>query len=136
MGRLKILYIFLLTVTFSGASAQVRVRLFSNMSPESALFSVTEGKYKISAFNGENLIVGTGEPVIITRFNGKLAVKTRDAKGFFCDSVIFNGITGDDSFSLRNNRNIPVRQFYSGDLMCYPDLETIVLINICDVEKL
>lgn len=135
MGRLGILFVLFLTVSFTVASGQVKIRLFSNQSPESALFYVTEGKYEINAFNGENLIAGKGEPVIITRFNGKLAVKTRDSKGIFCDSVLLKGTTGNDSFSLRTIGNFPVRQFYSGDLVCFPDLGTLVIINICDIEN-
>ena len=55
--------------------------------------------------------------------------------GFICDSVLFTGKTGNDSFSLRINGNAPVRQYYSGDLQCFPDLGTLVMINICDIEK-
>ena len=133
--RLKFLIILFLAVLGSSASAQVKVRLFSNQSPESSVFSVTAGKYEISAFNGENLFVSKGEPVLIIKYKGKLAVKTRNEKGFLCDSMIISGKTGDDSFSLRINGNNPVRQYYSGDLKCFPDMENLVLINICDVEK-
>ena len=135
MDRLKILIILFITVYGTVASAQVKIRLYSNLSPESATFTVTEGIYEVNACNGETLGVNIGEPVIITRYNGKLAVKTRNKKGFVCDSVILAGKTGDDSFSLRINGNAPVRQYYSGDLECFPDLGTLVLINICDVEK-
>ena len=38
-------------------------------------------------------------------------------------------------FSLRINGSTPVRQYYSGDLQCFPDLGTLVLINISDIEK-
>jgi stage II sporulation protein D len=114
---------------------QVRIRLFSSFSPESTVFSVTEGKYEVKAINSESMFVTQGEPVIITRFDGKLAVRTRNSNGFVCDSVKLEGKTGDDSFSLRINGNLPVRQFYSGDLKCFSDLETIVLINTCDIEK-
>jgi stage II sporulation protein D len=116
-------------------SGQVRVRIFSGQVPESAVFSVIKGKYDVNAFSGETLTVAKGEPVVISRFNGKLAVKTRGSKGFICDSVILSGLTGDDSFSLLINLKETVRQSYSGDLQCFPDLETLVFINICDVEK-
>ena len=38
-------------------------------------------------------------------------------------------------FSLRLNGVLPVKQFYSGDLQCFPDMETMVFINISDIEK-
>jgi stage II sporulation protein D len=116
-------------------SGQVMVRIFSDKSPESAVFSITQGKYEVNAFNGGTLIVTAAEPVIITRYDGKMAVNLRDEDGFVCDSVLFKGITGNDSFSLRINGNAPVRQYYSGNLQCFPDLETLVFINICDVEN-
>lgn len=133
--RLRILIILFITVFQSVALAQVKVRLFSNQLPESVVLSVTSGRYEVCGFYGENLIVTKGEPVVFTRYKGRLAVKSRNEKGFICDSVTFTGKSGNDSFSLRINGNTPVRQFYSGDLKCFPDLETLVLINTCDVEK-
>lgn len=131
----KIFIICFLTVFSTVTSAQVKIRLFSNQSPESAVFSVTHGQYEVNCFNGEPLIVKTGEPVVIYRFDGKLAVKARSSKGFICDSVIFSGQTGDDNFSLMINIDNPVRQYYSGDLQCFPDMGALVLINLCDIKK-
>ena len=135
MRRLRILILIILSVFNAAASAQVKIRLFSNQSSESVIFAVTNGKYEINTFNRETLIVLKGELVIISRFEGKLAVKTRNSVTSISDSVLFSGQTGDDSFSLRVNGTSPVRQYYSGDLQCFPDLETMVLINKCDVEK-
>lgn len=135
MVRLRILFIILLTVFYTVVSAQVRVRLFSNQSPETAIFSVTEGNYEIIADNGEIMTVLKDEPVLITRFNEKLAVKTRTAKGFICDSLTLSGKTGNDSFSFRTIGIIHTKQNYSGDLKCFPDLGTLVFVNITDIEK-
>lgn len=117
------------------SKAQVKVRLFSNRNPESAVFSVTEGKYEVIAFNGETIFVTRGEPVIITRYNGKLAVKKRNSEGFVCDSVLFAGKTGSDAFTLRINGKAPIKQYYAGDLNCFPDMGTILVINTIDIEK-
>lgn len=135
MSRLKILFILLLTVFCSVCSAQVKIRIFANQSPESAVFSVREGSYKLNLFKGELLSVSKNDPVVITKFNGKLIVKKRNSDSYICDSMILTGITGNDSFSLMMNGKLPVRQYYSGDLQCFPDLATLVLINISDVEK-
>ena len=135
MFKKLILIIISLSLYAALISAQVRVRLFSDRAPESMIFSVTSGQYEINAFNGETLLVTKGEPVIIARYSGRLAVKTRNSKGFVCDSVVLTGKTGNDSFSLRINGDAPVRQNYSGDLQCLPDLGTLVLINSCDVEE-
>jgi stage II sporulation protein D len=116
-------------------SGQVKIRLFSSQTPESALFSVTSGRYELRTFNGKSIPVNKNETVLITRYNGQLAVKSGDEKGFTCDSLVFYGTTGNDFFSLRINDGIPVRQFYSGDLLCYPDLGTLVMINNCNIES-
>ena len=135
MGRLKIILSLFLTVINIAVSSQVKIRLFSNQSPESAVFSVTNGNYKICAFNRDSIVVSKGESVFISRFDGILLIKTRDSSGFISDSILFSSQTGNDSFSLRVNGSTPVRQYYSGDLRCFPDLGTLVLVNTCDVEK-
>jgi stage II sporulation protein D len=133
--RMKILFIFLLADFCTIGSAQVKIRIFANQSPESAVLSVTEGIYELNLFNGDLLSVYKNESVIITRYNGKLAVKKRYVKGFVCDSLIFKGKSGNDSFSLMMNGKSHLRQNYSGDLLCFPDLGTLVFINISDIEK-
>jgi stage II sporulation protein D len=133
MVRLKILIVF--TFINSAVYSQVKVRVFSNRAPESAVFSVTEGEYKVDTYNGGSVILTVGEPVIISKYNGRLAVKTRNSKGLVCDSALFTGRTGNDSFSLRIDMKSQARQYYSGDFKCFPDLGTLVLINICNIEK-
>jgi stage II sporulation protein D len=49
--------------------------------------------------------------------------------GFICDSILISGNTGRDLFSLRINGSSPERQYYSGDLKCFPDLGRLVFIN-------
>jgi stage II sporulation protein D len=134
MGRLKILLIFL-SVTSTLVSAQVKIRLFANQSPESVVFSVTNGTYIINRYDGENLTLSKGESAVISRFDGKLALKSRNTNGYIYDSVVFTGISGNDNFSLRISAQSSLRQYYSGDLKCFPDLATLVMINVCDIEK-
>jgi stage II sporulation protein D len=135
MSILKIFLFCSLTIFGISASAQVKIRLYSDRSPESAVFSVTQGKYELVTYNGNTLIISKGEPVIISRFKGKQVVKTRNAEGLVCDSLKFIGMTGDDTFSLQVKPDGPARRFYADDLQCFPDLETLVLINICEIEK-
>ncbi len=131
----KLILILLADVLFAMLTyGQVRIRLFSSQSPGSALFSVTGGRYELKTYNGGDLTVKQNESVLISRFNGKLAVKAGDEKGFICDSLVLLGKTGSDFFSLRINNGKPLRQYYSGDLLCFPDLGTILMINNCNVE--
>jgi stage II sporulation protein D len=118
----------------SFSTGQVRIRLFTSSNLSYAVLSVKTGQYEIDSYTGQNLIVHAGELAMISEYKGKLAIKSRTSAAFVCDSAIFKGKTGDDSFTLRVNGKSPMRQSYSGDLQCIPDLETILLINICNIE--
>jgi stage II sporulation protein D len=135
MLKVRLLLVMFLSVISTIVSAQVKIRLFANQSPESAIFTVTRGMYEINAFNGDIIPVLKGESVIIMKYNGKLAFKTRYEKGVVCDSLFFSGRSGNDYFSLRLAGKPPVRQYYSGDLQCSPDFGTLLFINSADVEK-
>jgi stage II sporulation protein D len=135
MLKVRILYVLILSVFSTVSSAQVKIRLFANQSPGSAVFTVTEGMYEIIAFNGEIIPVLKGESVIIMKYHGKLAVKSRYEKGFICDSLNFSGKSGNDLFSLRMTDKSHIKQYYSGDLQCFPDFGTLLFINATDVEK-
>jgi stage II sporulation protein D len=133
--KLFLMFLFLFSQFFVLLTyGQVRIRLFSSQSPESATFSVTGGSYVLNTFSGSKLTVRKNESVLITRYNGHLAIKSGTEKGFMCDSLTLSGTTGNDRFSLRINGSKAVRQFYSGDLQCFPDLGTILMINTCSVE--
>jgi len=134
MGRVKILIFIFLNALTGVASSQVKVRLFANRLPESAVFTVISGRYDVAFINGENIQVSKNDAVIILRFKGKIAVKVRNSAGYIADSVFFTGLTGKDSFSLRINGPAPAQQNYSGDLYCFDDLDTFVLINNCDTD--
>jgi len=116
-------------------NGQVRIRLFASDDPSYAIFSVMAGRYELNSYNGQHIILNKGELAMISEYKGKLAIKTRNGSAFACDSVIFSGKTGSDSFTLRVNGKTPSRERYSGDLQCIPDLETILLINISDIES-
>jgi stage II sporulation protein D (peptidoglycan lytic transglycosylase) len=134
MSRGLILILSIYFIFPPGSRAQVNVRLFSSRTPESAVFSVSSGRYELETYQGIKIGISGDEPVLISRFNGKLAVKTRSEKGVVCDSILLRGMTGKDSFSVRLNGKDHIKQYYSGDLRCFPDLGTILLINRCDIE--
>jgi stage II sporulation protein D len=132
----KLLLIYTLCFLFTVISyGQVRIRIFSAFNPGSAVFRVTSGNYELHTFNGPSIRLDTAESVLVTRFNGKLAVKTMDDKAFLCDSAYITGSSGKDFFSVRINNGKSVKQNYTGDLRLYPDLGTILMINVCSVES-
>ena len=132
--KIPILLLLFLSYPIS-LSAQVSIRIFANQDPVSALLTVTGGEYKIYSFPGNIEVVKEGELVLISKYKSRLAIKTLASKGFICDSVLFSGNTADASFTLRANSQAPVRQSYCGDLKCLPDMNTLVLINILDIDS-
>ncbi len=132
--RLSILFILLFIVK-SAVSAQVKIRIFADQTPESAVFSVIAGEYELNTYSGDNWIIKPGTLVAISKFKDRLAVKVMNDTGIICDSVLLSGRTGTDIFSVRTYGKTQLRQSYSGDLKCLPDLSTLLFINICDVES-
>jgi stage II sporulation protein D len=49
--------------------------------------------------------------------------------------MTISGKSGNDNFSLRLAAKLPVRQYYSGDLQCFPDFGTLLFINSTDIEQ-
>jgi len=135
MFRKLVLIFFFIWVVNPSSEAQVRVRIFSGRTAESVLFTVTGGKYEIDTYGSGSLFITKGEMVIISRFNEKIAVKPYNSKGFLCDSIFVKETADDGSFSIRINGNVPVRQYYTGNLNCYPDMGTLLMINSCDIEE-
>jgi stage II sporulation protein D len=122
-----ILFIFLQPISFG----QVRIRLFSGYDSGTAVFSVIGGKYEMNGFSEDAVELSPGEIILISKYNDRLAIKVRNKISIICDSVFFSQKTGNDSFTLRVNG---VRQLYSGDLQCFRDLGTMLLINFCDID--
>ena len=129
-------FILILLILFPVfVSGQVLVRLFASQSPETVVFSVTNGEYELEGYDKIPEIFRKNDLIVISKFDGRLAVKSRTSIGFVADSLNFKARSDKSSISLRINGQNPVRQYYTGDLSCYPDLSTLVLINTCDVES-
>ena len=129
-----ITFLFLLHTLLS--QSQVKIKLFADSQPQTAVFTVTQGLYTITTLkNTRGTSIGPDNTVIITRYGGKLAVKIMDIKGFVCDSLFFTGQTGTERFSLRVSGTIPGRKYYSGDISCYSDMASLFLINTCKIDS-
>jgi stage II sporulation protein D len=132
MQRRLVIISFLCMIFPVLASGQVNIRLFASSDQRLAVFSVNTGKYEMDIFGEGSFEITPGENIIISEFNDRLLIKARNREAIVCDSVFLSGRTGEDSFSLRVNG---IRQYYSGDLHCYGDLGSLVLINLCDIES-
>ena len=134
MSVKQILLQIILILLSIASSGQVRIRLFSDKYSGSAMFTATQGKYKLDAYDGKSIILTKDDPAVFALIDGKIAVKTAQSAGFLCDSLIVEGLTGKDNFSLRVNGGLGMQQQYSGDLQCISDLGIIIFINICEIE--
>ncbi|HOU01319.1 MAG TPA: SpoIID/LytB domain-containing protein [Bacteroidales bacterium] len=134
-AEFRIIALCILVLHTSVLQSQLRIRIFADKSPGSVLFSVTVGEYSLTDSNGRIKTMRSGESAIISRFNSGLAVKTNNDPAFICDSVHFSATDSKASFSVRINSDVPQRQYYTGDLICYPDLGTVVMINLPDIDS-
>lgn len=123
----------LLTV-LNSVSGQVRIRLFADYQTDYLVFRVHEGSYLLNLGNSRQTI-SEKDPVIIMKYNNKLAVRTKDLPGFICDSLTLYPASPGDVFSVNLNTGSAVKQFYSGEFICRADLGTIVIINNSGVEN-
>lgn len=135
MFRILIIIIVLLIPTVSIAKERIRVRLYADQATRSAILSVTDGEYEVKTPGNTSLVLKKNEQVAFSVFKGRIAVKPGDHSGFACDSVRINGMTGNDSFSLRVIDGNTGSRLYRGDLQCLFDLGLIVFINTCDTES-
>jgi stage II sporulation protein D len=115
-------------------SGQVRVRLYASENPSYATFSVLSGIYEINTYQGVAFTADSKSPVLLSKYNGKVIVKSGILPSVICDSLIISGKTGNDAFYLRSGGDSGHGKSYSGDLQCLPGLGTLLLVNIPDVE--
>lgn len=117
-------------------SGQIKVRIFTGFNTDSVCFAVIAGRYNIEYPDGSTATLEQGQNAIIIKNGEKLILKTmNDPFWSISDSVLFKGVTGEDTFSLSTGSAGDLTRYYSGDLQCKPDLGTILLINTCDIES-
>ena len=113
---------------------QFRIRLLTDQTSNVVVFTVTEGVYQIDLQAGNLLEIETGESVVLTRFNNRIAVKIRNQNGFICDSVEFKMVGDKSTFLIRTNSGTISKRTYNGNLICKSDLGSVFLINIPESE--
>jgi stage II sporulation protein D len=133
--KIKLSLTILLSFYFGLLSSQVKVRLFTEFTPDYAIFTAKSGKYQIRCNTGRSIAIPNGEPILIALYNNRIFAKLRNGASFLTDSVEIKGETPEDFFTLRINESGTKIKTYSGDLKCFSDLETLLLINTCDIEK-
>jgi stage II sporulation protein D len=125
---------FYLSLLSSQPLTQVRIRLCTDSNPHYLFFRVTSGQYVIDCFDGIPVIVKHGELFIISRYNDKIALRFSNDTGFLADSLQIRGSAREASFSLRTSSGSRSYSNYSGNLECFPDLGSLLLINTVDLE--
>lgn len=119
----------------SDLSGQVRIRLFTGQKPRFVLLNVSGGEFELNSFSGTTRTITPADLVLIARYNNQVLVKIGNSNAIVCDSIRLKGKTPEANFILRREGNITVSQSYSGELLCKPDLGTLLLINTADTDQ-
>ena len=131
---LTLLLSFVFYLLSSQPDDPVRVRIYAGDDPHYIFFRVASGQYTIDSFNGQPVIVRSGELIIISRYNDRIALKFMNHTGYLSDSLKISSSAPEASFALRTSSSSPVYRNYSGDLECFPDLGSLLLINTLNIE--
>jgi stage II sporulation protein D len=131
---LTLLLSFVFYLLSSQPDNPVRVRIYAGDDPHYIFFRVASGQYTIDSFNGQPVIVRSGELFIISRFYDRIALKFMNHTGYLSDSLKISSSAPEASFMLRTSSSSPVYRNYSGDLECFPDLGSLLLINTLNIE--
>ena len=134
LNKLKSVLFFYFAASFA-VQGQIKIRILASESPETVVFSVVDGSYELKGYKGGTQVFHKNDLIVITEYNGRLAVKPINSEGFVADSLNLTTGSEESAFSIKVNGKSPVRQFYNGDFSCYPDMETLVLINKSDLES-
>lgn len=135
MHKIILLLQLFLILFATEVAGQVKVRLFAAKPLNWIVFNVREGNYRLDTYDNDPFYLKQGETVILAFYEGKVAVKPQWSKGFACDSLTLDGLTGNDLFSVRINSEPMTDRIYDGDLQCLHDLGYLVMINTCNIEK-
>jgi len=131
--RKYLLFTFLILLTCVSAG-QVRIRLYASENPSSAALTVRSGSYEIDSFNGFIMNAEAGTTFFISKYNGKIIIKPGFQPAFTCDSLFIRDKEGNGTFSLRAGGRNGRGKVFSGDIRILPELNTLLMINIPEVE--
>ena len=116
-------------------SSQIRVRLFTGENPGYLFFKSLSGRYTIGINSSDTVSFASGETVLLTQYNNKVAVRMKGSKGFAADSVFIRCSSGQGGrFSLTPDAAGSSARTYSGDLLCIADMGSVLFINVCEIE--
>jgi stage II sporulation protein D len=133
---LRSLYLLIcLSITCFEGLAQVKIKLFSDFFPESAVFIVTEGSYDLFTGNGDKIQLPKNSRISITGTNHILTVKQDDGSGINTPFVTLQGSTGNDAFSITINKKGLLKRNYFGNLICTAGMGYVNLFNSCPTES-
>jgi stage II sporulation protein D len=128
-------FVYFLSAQISFSFADVKIRLLTDINPDLVIFTASSGQYEITDGNGQIIYIPKNESFILAKNLKRIIIKPRNREGFICDTVYIKAQKDNNYFSIRTNVTGPLKKSYSGNLKCYSDMEKLIIINTCDMEK-
>jgi len=111
----------------------ISVRIFAKAHPSTIVFTPAAGSFTI--ISGHNRVtVGTGEPVIISRYNSQVLFKTKDGVSRLTDTLRIIPVKADNIFTVRQPGDKEKPKTLKGSLKVILFPGSLLILNITDIE--
>jgi stage II sporulation protein D len=134
MFRRTAVLLVILFISGAVSLSQVRIRILTEEKPSLVFFKTLFGRYTVFASQDDSLELKAGETAVLALYGHKVALRTRNGRGTAYDSLFIKPSGPEARFSVFSEGQGRITRIYSGDLKCIPDLETLILVNSCDIE--
>ena len=132
--KIRIAAVFILALSCSLSSAQVKVRLSTSAQPLSALFTVTKGDFNVGLYPGSPSVLNQGDEFLVVRYGEKIIFKRKDQEALILDSVLVADNENSGNFKLKCTGKANTERVYNGNLAIRSDLGALIIVNTCNID--
>jgi stage II sporulation protein D len=126
--------IFLFFLTGLVQAKEISVRIFSHTKPLTFIFTPITGKYYIIPDEGDTINVKEAEPVIISKYESRVLIKTLEGASILADTVRILPCSPGNTFLVRQPTNKELSKTLKGELSVFLFPGSLMILNIIDIE--
>ena len=124
--------VFLVTLAARG---EVTIRIFARTRPVTIVFTPYRGEYRLEDGRSDEIIVGQGETVVVTRFDNRVIYRTLTGASGVTDTLYFRPVSGDGLFTMRAPGRDETVKILDGSLQVSSFPGSLMVLNITLLES-